>query len=342
MNKLITTAAALVMVLMMTMAVNAQETRQIIIEEGRVVIKNDTTEIIIQRGNENSEDFEDIEDEIEDIEEEIEDALDELEEGMEELEEEVEEMGEEIERSERVLQDENGVIAEDSNTDPDVDVKEGKKKRKNKFRVGMLDIGLSTYLFDTGDSQSLSSPDGLSGFDLNNGRLTNINLHIFRHRVNLLAETVFFEYGLSVNWRRFRLENDQVRFNTDPTIVEGGPDRIEWTEFEDSVRKNKLRSSYLEIPVMLTISPKDSKFFVSGGGFAGVRMGASQKIKSEEEGKRIIKDNYEMRDFNYGLVGRIGFGPIDFYCQYSLVPMFEDNVSPELYPISFGISMLGF
>jgi Skp family chaperone for outer membrane proteins len=339
MNKLITTAATLLMVLMITMSVNAQEKRQIIIEEGRVVIKSDTTEIIIQRGEEGSEDMEDIEDEIEDIEEEIEDALEELEEEMEDLEEEIEE---EIERSERVLQDENGVVMEDMDPDKEVEVKVGKKKRKNKFRVGMLDIGLSTYLFDTGDGLSFNSPEGLEAFDLNNGRLTNINLHIFRHRVNLLAETVFFEYGVSVNWRRYRLQNDNTLFDTEPTILDDGTKLITSTMSDFSVRKNKLRSSYLEIPVMLTISPKDSKFFVSGGGFAGVRMGASQKIKSEQEGKLIIKDDFEMQDFNYGLVGRFGFGPVDFYCQYSLVPLFDDDVSPELYPISFGISILGF
>ncbi len=339
MNKLITTAAALLMVLMITMTASAQEKRQIIIEEGRVVIKNDTTEIIIQRDGEDSEDFEDIEEEIEDIEEEIEDALEEIEEEMEGLEEEVEE---EVEKSVRVLQDENGVIIEDSESDMKVEVEKGRKKRKNKFRVGMLDIGLSTYLYDTGDGLSFNSPEGLEAFDLNNGRLTNINLHLFRHRVNLLAETVFFEYGVSVNWRRYRLQNDQTLFDTEPAILQDGSKVITSTESDFSVRKNKLRSSYLEIPVMLTISPKDSKFFVSGGGFAGVRMGASQKIKSEQEGKLIIKDDFEMQDFNYGLVGRLGFGPVDFYCQYSLVPLFNDGVSPELYPISFGVSLLGF
>jgi len=286
----------------------AQEDKQTItIEDDKIIIQKDSTEIILDRSSK-SDDMED--------------------KGTEE----------------RILQDENGVVEDD---DDDIDINFGgddhdhdhgskKKKRKNKFRMGMLDYGISTYIVDG----SLNHDD-LGIFALNHGKSNNFNLHIFRHRVNLLAETLFFEYGLSTNWRRYSLKNDVV-ISREASTLPDGTRTFTSSNSDIENKKNKLRSTHLEIPVMLTISPKDSKFFISAGMFGGMRIGGSQKLKSKDEGKTIIKGDYEIRDFTTGIVGRVGFGPIDFYCQYSLDPLFNDGVSPEVMPMSFGISVLGF
>jgi len=202
--------------------------------------------------------------------------------------------------------------------------------------MGMLDFGISTYLVDG----SLNHDD-LEGFALNHGKSNNFNLHIFRHRVHLLAETLFFEYGLSTNWRRYSLKDDVI-ISREATGLSDGRKIMTFVDSPVDNKKNKLRSTYLEIPLMFTISPKDSKFFISAGMFGGMRIGGSQKFKNKDEGKTITKADYELRDFSTGVVGRIGFGPIDFFCQYSLNPLFNDGVSPELTPISFGISVLGY
>lgn len=338
------------MVSMMS-SITAQDERSIIIEDGKVIIKNDTTEVIIERRSTKESRGEadgdrrtlegDIDDRMDDMEEKIEDKMDEVEEKIEDAMDEVEDVIEQVEEEvERIFQDENGVVEEDEEYESDEEMKEysGKKKKKNKFRVGMLDYGFSSLLYDG----SFSTPTEYDQFSLNQGRSHNLNLHIFRHRVNLISETLFFEYGLSVNWRRYNLENDII-FDTDPIELESGLRTLTFSDSEVENKKNKFRTSNLEIPVMLTISPKDSKFFISGGGYAGIRLGSSQKLKSQDEGKTVIKGDYGLRDFNYGLVGRIGFGPVDFFCQYSLVSLFDDNVLPEdVRPITFGISMLGF
>lgn len=283
-----------------------EESQTITIEDDKIVIKQDSVEIILDRKNKTTE---------------------------VEVEKEVEE---------RILQDENGVVEDDEieirigdDHDHDHD-HDGKKKKKNKFRVGMLDYGISTYLVDG----SLNHDD-LEGFALNHGKSNNFNLHIFRHRVHLLGDVLFFEYGLSTNWRRYSLKNDVI-IDKEAVGLSNGPKIMTWTESATDNKKNKLRSTYLEIPVMLTISPKDSKFFISAGMFGGMRIGGSQKIKNKDEGKTVVKGDYEMRDFNTGVVGRIGFGPVDFYCQYTFDTLFNDDVNPELTPISFGISVLGF
>lgn len=305
MNTLIKISIGLFLLLpLSTLTLMGQEDKQTItIEDDKIIIQKDSTEIILDRSN-NSEELEQPE--------------------------------------ERILQDENGVVDEDDmsiNLDGDDHTKSDhgkKKKKKNKFRMGMLDYGISTYLVDG----SLNH-DELEGFALNHGKSNNFNLHIFRHRVNLLAETLFFEYGLSTNWRRYSLKNDII-IDKEVFVTPEGNKSLAWTNSDVENKKNKLRSTHLEIPVMITISPKDSKFFISAGMFGGMRIGSSQKVKNKDEGKSIIKDNYEIRDFTTGVVGRVGFGPVDFYCQYTLDPLFNDGVSPEVMPISFGISVLGF
>lgn len=342
MNTILKTLVGILLLSLISTGLTAQETNSIIIEDGRVTIKRDTTEFIIEnrRSKNNEVDTdEEIEEESGDIGESINEAV---EEAIEDVEDAIEEIEEEVER---IFQDENGVIEdddemsyEDDNHDHKHSHSKKKRKRKNKFRVGMLDYGVSSYLFD----ELLGAQSPYEQFALNQGRSHNLNLHIFRHRINILAETLFFEYGASINWRRYNLENDVI-FNPDPVDIGNGTRGLTFTDSAIDNKKNKLRTSYLEVPVMITINPRDSKFFISGGAYGGMRIGASQKLKSKDEGKTVIKGDYGLRDFNYGVVGRLGFGPIDFYCQYSLVPMFEDDVLPaDVAPITFGISMLGF
>lgn len=235
----------------------------------------------------------------------------------------------------RVLQNEDGVIVSDKDTvvikiDNDEEVKVSKKNKKNKFRVGLLDLGVSSYLHN----ESLNHDD-IPGWQLRYPNSHNWNLHIFRHRVNLLAESLFFEYGVSTNFRRFSFENDVV-------LLTEGHNSIIPVESEENFKKSKFRTTYLEAPIMITLNPKGKKFTLSVGGYAGMRIGSSQKIKSKEEGKTIARDDFSLRDFTSGGIVRLGFGPVDFYCQVAAESMFNDGIDPELVPITFGISLINF
>ena len=45
--------------------------------------------------------------------------------------------------------------------------------------------------------------------------------------------------------------------------------------------------------------------------------------------------------FRYGVTARFGYGPFNLIAYYSLSKLFEDNLGPELTPISVGISFNG-
>lgn len=235
----------------------------------------------------------------------------------------------------RVLQDEGGVVITNQDTvvikiDKDEKESSDKKKKKNKFRVGLVDYGVSSYLVRGSFSEDIPEE-----WSLKYPQSINWNIHIFRHRLNLISETLFFEYGISTNFRRFRFENNvesiQVGDNTIRPIISN-------TDF----KKSKLRTTYLEVPLMVTINPKGKKFTLSLGAYGGMRIGSSHKIKTTDGEKMVNKDDFKLRDFTSGLVARLGFGPVDFYCQVNGESMFDDSISPNLAPLTFGISLINF
>lgn len=199
------------------------------------------------------------------------------------------------------------------------------------IRFTMLDIGLSGYLFDDG----FSLPADLDDYELLYGGSLNINLHLFRHRMPIIKNTAFLEYGLSFSWMQYKFANDFI-FLEDKDFVTVEP-------IDDDLRKNKLKTTFIEVPLMLTITPgKDDSYFISGGMYAGVLVGSKQKIKSSDGDVTKIRDDFNLNKIRYGIEGRLGLGPVSFFAQYSLVDLFEDNQGPELTPINFGITVLGF
>lgn len=217
------------------------------------------------------------------------------------------------------------------NSDTPIGVQPKKKAGYSKLRSPMLDLGVNTY-FHQG---SLSLPFELNSFEQQMGKSINVNLHLFRHRVGHMKSPVSFEYGLSVNWANYEFEND---FRIDPNASV-------FTTFDDGIfyRKNKLKTTFIEMPLQLVFAKKpNSSKYISLGVYGGVLVGSKQKLKSEEFGKENIYSSFQLNKFRYGFTGQVNLGPVGFYAQYSLVPFFRQDAGPELFPFNVGISLLGF
>jgi len=199
------------------------------------------------------------------------------------------------------------------------------------FRVGLIDIGFSTYFHDG----SLNLPAELDDFDQTYGGSLNLNLHIVRHRVPIIKNHLGLEYGLTVSWQQYKFANDfRILEDTIPFTVED--DGVDY-------KKNKLKTTFLEVPLMLTISPgKKKSFYISGGVYGGVLLGAKQKLKDDNGNKTRIKDDFNLNKFRYGAIGRIGFGPFALYGQIALTDLFKEGQGPTLTPFNVGISILDF
>ncbi|MEM1328462.1 MAG: outer membrane beta-barrel protein [Bacteroidota bacterium] len=206
-----------------------------------------------------------------------------------------------------------------------------KTSNGGRVRVTMLDIGLSGYLFDGG----FSIPSDQDELDLLYGGSLNINFHLFRHRTPLVRNTLYFEYGLGFSWMQYKFANDFL-------ILED-TDKFEFEPIEDDLEKNKLKTTFINVPLMLTLTPgKNNNYFISGGVYGGVLVGSKQKIETTDGDVSKFNDDFNLNKIRYGIEGRVGLGPVSFYAQYSLQDLFQEGRGPELTPINFGITVLGF
>ena len=207
-------------------------------------------------------------------------------------------------------------------------------RKDNRIRFSMLDIGVSTYLYDGGFGLP-SEPEILENFEQLYGGSININWHLFRHRMPIVKRKLGIEYGLTLSWNDYKFDNDFEILQDRPTF--------ETIPIEKDIKKNKLKTTFIEVPLMLTWTPgKRQSYYISGGVYGGLLVGAKQKIKFEDDSKRKIRDDFNLNKVRYGLEGRVGLGPIAFYVQYSLQDLFQEGTGPVLTPINIGVTVLGF
>ena len=250
--------------------------------------------------------------------------------------------GKEVEIEEEIEKGSDGGVDIDLE-DKGKNEKKGVKKLSNvKTRWGMLDLGVNTLLQDgsfnlQGDANALS---------LNYGRSLDWNLYVFKQRINLINHQINFIYGLSFDFNNYNFsEPITLQRNTSPLAI----------TFNDTLdyKKNKLYTSFITIPLMLNFesNPRKSShsFRLSAGGYAGLMLASRTKqCYKDEDGDRqthISRDDFNINKFRYGLAGQIGVGPINFWANYSLVPMFESGKGPigaDLHPLNIGVTLIGF
>ncbi len=227
---------------------------------------------------------------------------------------------------------------EDWDDDWDDDDDDDKKSRA-KIRLGMLDIGISAYQTE---ETGFNMPSELEYMEQKFINSTHVGWHVVNLKLPLAAKgkPVLFgiSTGLVANFSKYSFEND-FRLSTEAARFE---DAVSFTE--ESFDKNRLSAVYAAVPVLLEFNSNPAKssksFNLSAGYVHNFLLTANHKLKNNDIGKVKVKNNFHLRK-NYGMLeGRIGYGPLNFYVQYGLDNMFQDNEGPELRPINFGVNII--
>lgn len=118
------------------------------------------------------------------------------------------------------------------------------------------------------------------------------------------------------------------------------------------VKRTQYITNYLDFPLEFRVhSIKDDhkrSWYVALGGKIGVNIGAKTKIKYSELGSnKVYKDQYHfnVNTFRYGVIARIGLGPINVWYYYSGSKLFRGNTTPNMNNPnmwSFGLSLSAF
>lgn len=162
-----------------------------------------------------------------------------------------------------------------------------------------------------------------------------------------LAKKFFIEWNWGVSWYNFKFENDDVMITTSET----GVDFTRSSSDLDYV-KSKLTATYINaslIPVLdfgdRTVKPRvwdgyGTEFRIGIGPYVGYRLASKSKVVYEENGdreKEKDRDRFYLNNLRYGVRLQWGFRSTDFFVNYDLNEMFQQNKGPDVNAVSVGI-----
>lgn len=214
---------------------------------------------------------------------------------------------------------------------------EDNSKKKKQDNVEFSTLGMSLGLNSLMYKYELNLPSQYNDLELNAMRSWNFNLRLIESKVNLYKHNVNLLTGLSVDWNNYRFRNN--------TVLSPKTDTLLITRDSINFTKNKLMTQNLMGHLMLQFETKPGKngrtFDIGAGVFGGYLLNARTKQVSELRGKNKFDDDFQLNNFRYGICGRIGYGAIDLYVNYTLNDIFRENLGPAVQNLSFGINFTG-
>ncbi|MBD0331610.1 MAG: outer membrane beta-barrel protein [Chitinophagaceae bacterium] len=198
----------------------------------------------------------------------------------------------------------------------------------------IVDLGFADFHDET-DYTSAAAQQFAPGstedwFDLRTGKSVNVNIWAFMQKLNIVKHYLNLKYGLGVELNNYRFDNEQIRFQKNPTLITMDP------SLKD-VKKNKLAADYVTVPILLNINftPRHNHGFgFSGGVSGGYLYSARQKTKDGDD-KNKTHDDFNLRKWKLSYIGELNLGPVKLYGSYAFKSMWEKGLDQT--PYNFGI-----
>jgi hypothetical protein len=224
-----------------------------------------------------------------------------------------------------------------------IDDEEGKirvQKRKKSFRNNWsgFEMGINGFV---NPERSLNLTGEAAMIEPRYEKSYVYNLNLIQQSIPLVSKNVGLFTGLGLTWNNYRFDNQ--------TRIIPTRDYVEFEEEEREMIKNRLRTTWITVPLMLELQSSGrrqvEKFHVAGGVIVGARIGSSARYVYRDNGKRRSEkdhSSFNITPFRYDLAGRIGWGRINLFANYALNSLFLSDRGPELYPFSVGIRLVNF
>ena len=160
-----------------------------------------------------------------------------------------------------------------------------------------------------------------------------------------VAGPFFLDMGLSSSWNVYRFDDHRTRINTENGVV------FERDTLASGPRKSKFANWFIQakfIPMFAIGSNHrsgwrlwnniDKGFRIGAGVYGGYRIWSRTKYK-DNGGKVKNTANYLLNNVKYGVRGQIGFRGVDFFIEYDLSRVFQENQgAPNLNRLQFGVT----
>jgi len=142
-------------------------------------------------------------------------------------------------------------------------------------------------------------------------------------KTNIRRHKLLLKYGFSFTWNTLKPTGNYYH------IVENG--NLELVEHTADLSRSKLRSIWLKFPLALEINlPESNKqhLRLSAGIYGKVRCTTKQKLTFNDgsgENEQVIKGDFTMPNFNYGLSAEVGGNSWSIYANYDLNELFKNK-----------------
>lgn len=215
----------------------------------------------------------------------------------------------------------------------------GGKASKNKHGRNIvshnidINLGINTFLQD---GKTVSG----TNYDLRPMGSRYISLgSMFKSRIVGGKVPLYFRYGVEFSWYNFMFEGNNY--------ISKGQDQVLFLKHDLDLKKTKLTTSYISLPVMFTLGNKYKNTFTLGlGGYVGYRLGSRSKIVSRRDDKLQTdkdKSNFYLNDVRYGVKMELGIGGrhdgVTLFANYDLNELFQSGKAPALQVFSFGVKL---
>ncbi len=261
--------------------------------------------------------------------------IEDINEAMEELSEEMEDLAEEIEE----LNIEMSNIEVDDNYyfDDDDDDKKSKKEKKFKGHYSGLQLGLNSYV---DGNKSLNLPVESEFMTVHTNKSWQFDFNPLQFSIPFFNRYVGAVTGLGFSFNNYELLQN-VLLGVDAYR------NLTYSLGTFTYTKNRFKTASLNIPLIIEfqipVSKSDKRIFLGAGVIGSLNLAGRMKTTYFDGQTEIIyKDkisNWPISTFSYQATARFGYDQWYLFANYSLVPLFENNKGPELYPVSAGIGL---
>jgi hypothetical protein len=216
----------------------------------------------------------------------------------------------------------------------DASPEKNKTNDDNEGHWGGIDFGVSMLM----NSNFENSFPKNSFLDNDPAKSFYWNINLMDHRFNVYKHYVGITTGFGVNFTQIGIRNNNILENSADSLY----------LIQDTINKyskNKLRGTYLQIPLLLEFNTKEDEnksFYFATGVIGGIRVGSAliQKIERNNfDNKQKTKGDYALNPFKVDATIRMGYGNWGLFANYALLPLFDTDKIAEAYPLTFGLSM---
>lgn len=149
----------------------------------------------------------------------------------------------------------------------------------------------------------------------------------------------YVKYGLTYNWQSEYLQKSDKYY-----VVNGN--QTDYVDYSGDLRSySTFSNSYLRMPIALEFdfSKKsvvqgeevyrvNQGFMFSLGGYIGYNTDSRQYLRYTENGRtttRTVRGDWNVSDWEYGLMATVSYKTIGIYATYGLNPVFRNNPNDE-------------